>query len=102
VVDQIVVYSSTDVTSADEDVRQRLADGRIDWVAVTSSAIARSLVALFGPSLQRTRLASISPVTSTALRELGYEPAVEAQTYTMAGIVAAILQAASGSSTGAE
>lgn len=94
IVDQVVVYSSTDVTSASEDVRQRLAEGRVAWVTVTSSAIARSLVALFGASLRRTRLASISPVTSATLRELGYEPAVEAQSYTMAGVVEAILRAA--------
>lgn len=93
-VDQVVVYSSTDVTSPDEDVRRRLAAGGIDWVTVTSSAIARSLVAMFGEDLRRARLASISPVTSATLRELGHEPAVEAETYTMAGIVAAILQAA--------
>ena len=41
-VDQIVVYSSTDVAIADEGVLRRLADGGIQWVTVTSSAIARS------------------------------------------------------------
>ena len=100
VVDQVVVYSSSDVTSADEDVKERLAEGCIDWVTVTSSAIARSLVALFGPRLRRARLASISPVTSATLRELGYEPAAEAQTYTIAGVVEAILQAAASNCAG--
>jgi uroporphyrinogen III methyltransferase/synthase len=57
---------------------------------VTSSAIARSLVRLFGQSLAKARLASISPVTSQTLRELGFEPAAEATTYTMSGLVAAI------------
>ncbi len=93
IVDQVVVYSSTDVASADEGIKQRLAAGGIDWVTVTSSAIARSLVAMFGEELRKARLASISPVTSATLRELGCEPDVEAQTYTMAGVVEAILQA---------
>ncbi len=93
IVDQVVVYSSTDVASADEGIKQRLAAGGIDWVTVTSSAIARSLVAMFGENLRKARLASISPVTSATLRELGCEPDVEAQTYTMAGVVEAILQA---------
>jgi len=92
-VDQLVVYSSTDVASADEGIKQRLAAGGINWVTVTSSAIARSLVAMFGQELRKARLASISPVTSATLRELGCEPDVEAQTYTMAGVVEAILQA---------
>jgi uroporphyrinogen-III synthase len=38
-------------------------------------------------------LASISPITSQTLRELGYEPTVEATTYTMDGIIEAILGA---------
>jgi uroporphyrinogen III methyltransferase/synthase len=93
VVDQVVVYSSTDVDVADEQVAQRLAAGEIQWLTVTSSAIARSLAALFGEQLRKTRLASISPITSATLRELGYEPAVEARTYTIPGVVEAILQA---------
>ncbi len=40
--------------------------------------------------LRKARLASISPITSATLAELGYEVAAEAQEYTMAGIVAAI------------
>jgi len=92
IVDQIVVYSSTDVEVADERVLQRLAAGEIQWVTVTSSAIARSLTALFGPHLQKTRLASISPITSATLRELGCEPAVEARRYTIPGVVEAILR----------
>jgi len=91
-VDQVVVYSSTDVTSPDEDAKKHLASGSIDWLLVTSSAIARSLVAMFGPDLEKTHLASISPVTSATLRELGHEPAVEAQTYTMSGVIEAILR----------
>lgn len=89
-VEQVVVYSSTDVTAPDSKVSAMLAARQIDWVTVTSSAIARSLARLFGGDLRRSKLASISPLTSGALRELGYEPAVEAAEYTMAGIVAAI------------
>ena len=92
-VDQIVVYSSTDVAVADEEVLRRLADGGIQWVTVTSSAIARSLAALFGENLRKTRLASISPITSSTLRELGYEPAVEARTYTIPGVIESMMQA---------
>jgi uroporphyrinogen III methyltransferase/synthase len=89
-VHQVVSYSSADVRHADVDNCRLLADGHVDWVTVTSSAIARSLAAMFGDNLHRTCLASISPVTSATLRELGYEPATEASVYTMPGVVQAI------------
>lgn len=90
-VHQIVVYRSRDVATPDADVAGALRQGTIEWTTVTSSAIARSLAAMFGDDLRRTRLVSISPVTSATLRQLGHEPAAEARTYTMSGIVEAIL-----------
>ena len=92
IVEQVVVYMSADVETADPAVAAALAAGRIDWVTVTSSSIARAIVGLFGEQLRRTRLASISPVTSQTLCELGYPPAVEAIEYTMAGLVEAIMR----------
>ncbi len=90
-VEQVVAYESLDVTHASERVLELLEQGTLDWMTVTSSAIARSLVALFGEKLRRTKLASISPITSATLRELGYEPAAEATEYTMDGVVKAIM-----------
>ena len=90
-VEQVVVYSSTDVSNADPEVAELLAAGRVDWVTVTSSSIARALAAMFGAALGKSRLASISPVTSDVLRQLGYPPAAEASAYTMPGLVEAII-----------
>jgi uroporphyrinogen III methyltransferase/synthase len=102
-VEQIVVYSSSDVPQAEPEVAELLAAGRVDWVTVTSSSIARALAAMFGPALRRSSLASISPVTSDVLRELGYPPAAEASTYTMEGLVASIIaREASANSEGRE
>jgi uroporphyrinogen III methyltransferase/synthase len=92
-VDQVVLYSTVEATQADPAILAALEAGQIDWVTVTSSAIARSLSALLGRALGRSRLASISPVTSAVLRGLGYQPAAEATEYTMAGLVAAIVAA---------
>ena len=94
-VEQLVVYQSLDVTVAEAQASEQLATGKVDWVTVTSSAIARSLAALFGDQLATSRLASISPITSQTLRELGLSPAVEAEQYTMQGLVAAIVRAES-------
>ena len=88
--EQIVAYTSSDVDQPDPDIAAMLAAGQIDWITVTSSSIARSLVTLFGEKLRQSKLASISPVTSNTLKELGYEPAVEATEYTMPGLVDAI------------
>ena len=90
-VDQVTVYESRDVAEADADVAEALGAGTVDWVTVTSSAIARSLAAMFGPTLHRAKLASISPLTSQTLRELGYQVAAEATGYTSDGLVESIL-----------
>jgi uroporphyrinogen III methyltransferase/synthase len=90
-VEQVVVYESQDATAPLPEIAERLQAGQIDWITVTSSAIARSLVNLFGAELNRAKLVSISPITSATLRELGYSPAAEAGEYTMAGVVQAIL-----------
>ncbi|HEY2839839.1 MAG TPA: uroporphyrinogen-III C-methyltransferase, partial [Pirellulales bacterium] len=92
-VEQVVTYESRDVTVANAEVAAALVGGHVDWITVSSSAIARSLAGMFGADLRRARLASISPITCQTLRELGYEPAVEATTYTMDGIIEAILSA---------
>jgi uroporphyrinogen III methyltransferase/synthase len=92
-VDQIVVYSSTEVEHACPEVAEAVAAAQIDWITVSSSAIAQSLVRMFGDHLTRARLASISPVTSASLRALGYEPSAEATDYTMQGLAESILRA---------
>jgi uroporphyrinogen III methyltransferase/synthase len=92
-VTQVVAYESRDVTTPDESIAKALAAGRVDWVTVTSSAIARSLVALFGDDLRRTKLAAISPLTAGVLADAGYPAAAVATEYTSAGLVAAILAA---------
>jgi uroporphyrinogen III methyltransferase/synthase len=90
-VDQIVVYDSVDVKEPDPEVAAQLAAGEIHWITVTSSAMARSLVNLYGDDLGSARIASIGPVTSSALREMGHEPSVEAMPQSIEGLVEAIL-----------
>src|SRR5690606_1489178 len=70
-VEQVVAYESRDVEHAGPEVAAAMEEGQIDWTSVTSSAIARSLVHLFGDSLNRTRLAAISPLTAEVLAAEG-------------------------------
>ncbi len=94
-VTQAVAYRSTDTTEPDAEIAAFLKAGKIDWITVTSSAIARSLAALFGDDLRKAKLASISPITSGVLRELGYPPAAEAEEFTLDGIIQSIVAAES-------
>ena len=95
-VGQVAAYQNVDVTEPDPAVVEQFDEAGFDWVTVTSSAIARSLATMWGSRLKETRLASISPITSTTLRELGLEPHVEAETHTMQGVVDAMVNAAEG------
>ncbi len=87
IVTELVVYRSVDVEHADQEILGMMERGEFDWTTATSSAIARSLVRLFGESLRQTKIVSISPITSDTLRELGYPPILEAKTASMDGIV---------------
>ena len=89
-VTQIVVYTSTDVQAVDDALKNQLANGEVDWVTVTSSAIAKSLASVYGDALKNAKLASISPITSETLRAQGFEPTVEATEYTTAGVISAM------------
>jgi uroporphyrinogen III methyltransferase/synthase len=60
-----------------------------DWATFTSASAARFFHEAAG-TLDGPRLASIGPVTSAALRELGYEPDVEACDHTPEGLIAAL------------
>ncbi len=91
-VKQVVFYESVDVTTADAQIAAAMRAGRVRWTTVTSSAIARSLARLFPEDLGKTQLASISPITTATLSELGFTPTVEAREATMSGVVQAILE----------
>ena len=91
--EQVVVYQSHDIEQSEPDVAAALAAGKIDWVTVTSSAIARSLVRMFGDALHQAQLAAISPLTAEVLSRAGFPPAVVAKEYTVAGLLQAIVEA---------
>jgi uroporphyrinogen III methyltransferase / synthase len=70
-----------------------------DYATFTSASSARFFHAAAG-TLSGPRLVSIGPATSTALRELGFEPDVEAVDHTPDGLVAALLGDASAAAAG--
>lgn len=92
-VEQVVVYQSVDSEARDAVAEEHWEAGAVDWVTVTSSAIARSLCRLWGDRMQQIKIASISPITSQTLRDAGLEPDAEAMVYTTDGLIEAILAA---------
>ncbi len=69
--------------------------GRPDWITFTSSSTVKNFVECAGRDvLDGVRVASIGPVTSATVRGLGIKVAVEADSYTIDGLVEAILLAA--------
>jgi uroporphyrinogen III methyltransferase/synthase len=95
-VEQVPVYRNADVEALPPDVLERIEAGSVDWITLTSSAIAERLLGLLPGSARdrigRTiRLASLSPVTSGTIARLGWPVAVEATAYTWDGLVDAIV-----------
>jgi uroporphyrinogen III methyltransferase / synthase len=88
--DSLIVYRSDDVQTADAEIYSKIAEGEIDWVTVSSPAIARNFARLFGDVVDKIKIASLSPVTSQAIIESGLVPTVEADPYTFDGLIDAI------------
>ncbi len=82
-VESVVAYQNIDERHVDENILERMNDGSIDFTTITSSSIARSVVAAFGESLRKTKLISISEQTSNTLRELGFKPFQQADEATL-------------------
>lgn len=91
-VSEAVAYSHADVADPDPRILEMAKRGQIDWITVTSSATAKSLHRMFGSAIRRSKLASLSPVTSATLRELGYQIDAEAAPYTIDQLITAILE----------
>jgi uroporphyrinogen III methyltransferase/synthase len=89
-VDQVAVYRTVDVDDPNPDVTDALKAGEVEWVTVTSSPTARSLVRLYGELLKTAKIISISPLTTATLKSLGYDPALEAMPHTVDGMVEAL------------
>lgn len=91
ILEQVVVYQNRDVSSFPATELGQLERGELDWIALSSPSIARSLARLLTPAARdqigsRTRLASISPVTTAAAREVGLPIDAEATEYTWEGL----------------
>jgi uroporphyrinogen III methyltransferase/synthase len=93
----VEAYRTVKVAALPDAVAAQLRDGGIDVVAFGSSSTARNLLDLLGAPLhERTRVASIGPVTSDTCRRLGLRVDAEASPHDVEGLVAAVVSAMHG------
>jgi len=97
-VDQVAVYRQCDAVSTADAALDALRRGEVDYVLLTSSNIARAFLAGLDEVCRgrirdgHTRIVTISPVTTTAVRRLDYPVAAEAAIFTTEGLVRALVE----------
>lgn len=95
-VDDVAVYETKPAASLPQELLNAIDAGRLKWVTFTSSSTVRNFIALLGADYQTrlapVKIASIGPITSQTLREVGLPPTIEAKTFNIEGVVAAVLR----------
>ena len=93
----IPIYETRSATELPQPLLDALEAGEVNWITFTSSSTAKNFVSLLGDNyrrkLENVKLASIGPITSETLRELGLSPTIEARTFNIDGLVEAIVRA---------
>lgn len=100
-VEVVEAYQTVVAARSRRLLRNALRQRRPDWVTFTSSSTARNFALLVGRERVRTalkgiRVASIGPVTSRTLRELRVRVNVQARSYTIPGLVQAMVSTEQG------
>ncbi len=95
-VEQISIYHTEPVkhpTSVVRQVKKELSQGKIHAVTFTSPSSVNSFVRSFGKEiLKKTKVASLGPVTSAALKEAGVKVQIEASPYTIEELTEALVR----------
>ncbi|GIG21946.1 hypothetical protein Cch01nite_26700 [Cellulomonas chitinilytica] len=93
-VDDVVAYRTVPAPPPPEDVRAAWSSGEIRAALLTSASTVRELHDRLGTPPARTLLVAIGPTTAAEAARLGLPLAGIAATQTMAGLVAALVDAA--------
>ena len=92
----VSIYQTRPATSLPQELLDAIAARDLNWITFTSSSTARNLMSLLGSDykekLAGVKLASIGPITTRTLVELGMQPTIQAQAYTIDGLVKAMLE----------
>ena len=96
-VNEIPAYETLKAAENMDALIQQLRDKRVDMITFTSSSTVSNFKALlpvadFKALIQDVTVASIGPITSDTAKELGFQVHISAESYTIPGLVDAILQ----------
>jgi len=96
VIDVVTVYKTVLPDTNRDEVLEFLKENKVDYITFTSSSTVKNFFEMFKnvsirDYLSNIKLVSIGPITSSTLRELGYNPSLEAEKFTIEGIVKAIM-----------
>jgi uroporphyrinogen III methyltransferase/synthase len=96
-VEEIPAYETLKVTENIDDLVHQLENRRIDLITFTSSSTVKNFKALlpaekFTKLIQGVTIASIGPITSDTATALGFDVRITADSFTITGLVEAILQ----------
>jgi uroporphyrinogen III methyltransferase / synthase len=99
-VDVVAAYETKPLNGAGAELSARIQNGGVDAILFTSSSTVASTLEALGDSarelLSRIALASIGPITTSALEAAGLTPTVQASVYTVEGLLDALEQHLSG------
>ncbi|MGD8344257.1 MAG: uroporphyrinogen-III C-methyltransferase [Desulfobacterales bacterium] len=96
-VTEIPAYETVKAVEKSDDLIRMLKDKRVDMITFTSSSTVKNFKALLPAKevaglIQDVTIASIGPITSETAKELGFDVHITAQSFTIPGLVDAILQ----------
>jgi uroporphyrinogen III methyltransferase/synthase len=96
ILDEVTAYETILSTQGQETLISMLTDREVDAVTFTSSSTVSNFMSLLESRdakalLQDVIVASIGPITSNTIRSFGIEPDIEADPYTIPGLVDALL-----------
>ncbi len=90
IVVEVAAYRSKPDGPQAEEMERRLRAGEVHLITFTASSTVRNYVELVGTDTGGARIASIGPITSQTARELGLTVDIEAEDYTIPGLLEAI------------
>lgn len=94
VVEDIAIYRTVRPETLAPKAIEALEAGALNWITFTSASTAENLHAMLSEEqramVQNCRRLSIGPITSAAMRKLGWEPTLEAAEHDIPGMVRAL------------
>ena len=96
-VDEVTAYRTDPVSDHTDELLDKLRSEAIDLITFTSSSTVKNFIALLPKNkhkdlLKGVTIASIGPITTDTVKDMGFQVDITAEIYTIAGLCDAILK----------